>query len=45
MPNDTEMACFELIYAIVNFGKAARLCGGKSGVRGTIILAKGTAKE
>ena len=41
------MACFELIYAIVNFGKGSKVMreAKKSGVSGgTIILAKGTAK-
>lgn len=48
MKNDTECACFELIWAIVNFGKGSKVmqAAKKCGVTGgTIILAKGTAND
>lgn len=46
MKNDPERTCFELIWAIVNFGKGSKVmhAAKKCGVTGgTIILAKGTA--
>ena len=46
MNNDQEGTCFELIWAIVNFGKGSKVLhtAKKCGVSGgTIILAKGTA--
>ena len=47
MVNDTGKACFELIWAIVNFGKGSKVMqeAKKCGISGgTILLAKGTAK-
>ena len=47
MVNDTGKACFELIWAIVNFGRAAGDAGSeKHGITGgTILLGKGTANN
>ena len=48
MINDTEKACFELIWAIVNFGKGSKMmqAAKKFGISGgTIFLAKGTANN
>ena len=48
MINDTEKACFELIWAIVNFGKGSKVmqAAKKFGISGgTIFLAKGTANS
>lgn len=48
MNNDPERTCFELIWAIVNFGKGSKVmhAAKKYGLSGgTIILAKGTAND
>ncbi|MDY9921124.1 MAG: P-II family nitrogen regulator [Synergistota bacterium] len=48
MSNDDGRVCFELIWAIVNFGKGSKVmhAAKKCGVTGgTIILAKGTAND
>lgn len=48
MINDTEKACLELIWAIVNFGKGSKVmqAAKKFGISGgTIFLAKGTANS
>lgn len=48
MINDTEKACLELIWAIVNFGKGSKMmqAAKKFGISGgTIFLAKGTANN
>jgi len=48
MVNDTGKACFELIWAIVNFGKGSKVMqeAKKHGITGgTILLGKGTANN